>query len=613
MITDNDLTLPKNIGGFIWYFVKKQKWWLFAIQILCFAWTLDFTVWPQILKNMIDSLISISADKSQMWILLKDPIIFMLCFWLVIEFSFRIQGFLIARTFPKIESMVRMSMFSYIEQHSYRYFSNHFAGDISNKISDISGSITNILRMIITLFIPVLAGFIIATSIFASMHYQFALILATWIIIHISICLLNAKKSNELSMQHSDLRSNLSGAIVDNLSNIINVKLFASRVFEYSYINKKQDIELAAHRKSLFYIEKIKILLGLSTFMFPGVIITGYMLYSYKNNLITIGDVVLIFTTTWNITMMAWFAGLEFPILFKEIGVCNQALKLIKVEHEIKDSTDAHELQVKKGEIEFANVKFAYSKDRALFNDKTVIIKAGEKVGLVGLSGSGKTSFVNLIIRFFDVDEGAIKIDGTDIREVTLDSLRRNIAMIPQDPSLFHRSIAENILYGREDATKEEMIDAAIKANCHNFVDNLVDTSDPGNVKYAYDVTVGERGIKLSGGERQRIAIARAILKNAPILIMDEATSALDSETESKIQESLEHLMKNKTTIVIAHRLSTLVKMDRILVFANGGIVEDGSHKKLIDSGGHYSLLWKMQSGGFLPEKLVSGLDPGSI
>jgi ATP-binding cassette subfamily B protein len=274
-------------------------------------------------------------------------------------------------------------------------------------------------------------------------------------------------------------------------------------------------------------------------------------------------------------------------------GTVNQALKLLELPVEIQDKPNAEQLSVTRGEITFEHVRFHYKGAEALFENKSITIFPGEKVGLVGYSGSGKTTFVNLILRLFEVDKGSIKIDGQDIRDVTQDSLRANISLIPQDPILFHRTLMENIRYGRLSASNEEVIEASRKANAHDFIALL---------PQGYETYVGERGVKLSGGQRQRIAIARAILKNAPILILDEATSQLDSITENVIQESILELMKDKTTLVVAHRLSTLLSMDRIIVFDKGNIVEDGTHNELLAQGGLYKTLWEAQIGGFLPD-----------
>jgi len=281
--------------------------------------------------------------------------------------------------------------------------------------------------------------------------------------------------------------------------------------------------------------------------------------------------------------------------LFREVGVATEALTVIARPYQVTDDTDAKALKVTEGQIVFTDVTFDYNTNNTIFNNKNVIIKAGQKVGLVGFSGSGKSTFVNLILRFFDIKSGLITIDDQDITKVTQDSLHENITVIPPDVSLFHRTIIENIRYGRIDATDEEVIEASKKAYCHDFITQLPDQ---------YNSLVGERGINLSSGQRQRIAIARAILKNAPMLILDEATSALDSVTEYYIQKGLDSFMKGRTTVVIAHRLSTLSKMDRILVFDNGSIIEDGTHEELISSKGHYELMWKMQLSGFLPDKI---------
>ena len=292
-----------------------------------------------------------------------------------------------------------------------------------------------------------------------------------------------------------------------------------------------------------------------------------------------------------------WELTKDFSEFSKLLGRITQALKVVLDKPEFQDLPEAYELKVTRGAISFDRVLFHYKGITPLFHNKSVIIGAGQKVGLVGYSGSGKSTFVNLILRLYDVTEGSILIDGQDIRNCTQDSLRKNIAMIPQDPSLFHRTLIDNIRYGCENASDEEVVEAAKRAHAHDFIAKL---------PQGYNALVGERGVKLSGGQRQRIAIARAILKNAPILILDEATSALDSVVESDIQQSLWELMQGKTTIVIAHRLSTLLHMDRILVFEQGKIVEDGSHTQLLTKNGMYKTLWEAQVGGFLPDKLIS-------
>lgn len=585
--------MPKSLLPFIWHFIKKH-WFLFAItQFFSFAWSIDHTFWPYIIMLLIDTITTYAGDRSDMWHLLATPITMGISLWLGVEISFRISGIALAKVFPQFEADVRLAMFEYVEKHSYNYFSNNFAGTLSNKISDMVQSMENILRLVIQLFLPVLLALIIAVFFFASVNINFALILIGWLVIHLGISFAYASKCAKLSDVHAASRSNLAGKIVDSLTNHNNVRLFARHHFELKYLSKYQNDEKTKHWDSLWYIEKMKLAMGIVSFFGAGLAMNGYMLYSWQQGTITAGEVVFIFNTSWNIVMMAWLAALELPSLYKEIGVCKQALSIIQDPIEITDAPQAKPLKVTHGEITFDNVSFHYRPEASIFEDKSITIHAGEKVGLVGFSGSGKTTFVNLILRYYDVEGGRILIDGQDIAEVTQDSLREQIALIPQDASLFHRSLIENIQYGRLNATDEEIVQAAKKAHAHEFIEKMAE---------GYHTPVGERGVKLSGGQRQRIAITRAILKDAKILILDEATSALDSVTERLIQDSLQDLMHGRTCIVIAHRLSTLSDMDRILVFKEGHIIEEGSHDELIAMGGHYATMWEMQAGGFLPD-----------
>jgi ATP-binding cassette subfamily B protein len=586
--------LPKTLFAFFWHFIKQHRWALLFIQIFSFAWSLDHTLWPYIIMLFVDAITNYVGDRSDIWQYLATPIWLGIGLWLTVEMSFRLSGILMAYIIPKMEASVRMSMFDYVQHHSYHYFSNHMAGTIANKIADMPHSMTRILQQIMQLFLPAILALIISTILFAKINLFFAVILVSWVIVHLIICFIYAGKCDKYSSIHSESRSLLSGKIVDSLTNNLNIRLFARHPFEYRYLSRFQQDEVNKHWQSLWYIEKMKIILGIACFLGACIALNWYMLYSWQQGQLTAGEVVFIFNTTWNITMMAWLAGLELPQVFKEIGICRQAITIIQDPHDILDDKNAKSLKMSHGEIAFEDVTFHYVKQANLFQNKNITIRAGEKVGLVGFSGSGKTTFVNLILRNFDIEKGKILIDGQDIAKVTQHSLREQIAIIPQDPTLFHRTLIENIRYGRLDATDEEVIEASKKAHCHEFVMKMAEK---------YQVLVGERGVKLSGGQRQRIAIARAILKNAPILILDEATSALDSVTEREIQESLRELMRGRTSIVIAHRLSTLAGMDRILVFKDGKIVEDGTHEELLWNKSHYAKMWDMQAGGFLPEE----------
>lgn len=318
------------------------------------------------------------------------------------------------------------------------------------------------------------------------------------------------------------------------------------------------------------------------------------LIHLYGKGLVSIGDFALILGLSMELGHMMWYTMYQVDQFNQALGKARQSLNALVIPHEIQDKKNASQLIVTQGQIEFSKVKFHYQGGYSLFQNKSVTIEAGQKVGLVGYSGSGKSTFVNLILRLYEVVDGQILIDDQNLSEVTQESLRQAIAMIPQDPTLFHRSLMDNIRYGRKKASDEEVILASKKAHAHEFISLLPE---------GYETLVGERGVKLSGGQRQRIAIARAILKNAPILMLDEATSQLDSITESNIQDSLWELMQGKTTLVVAHRLSTLLHMDRILVFDKGHIVEDGTHTELLNLGGLYKTLWDAQVGGFLPDE----------
>jgi ABC-type multidrug transport system fused ATPase/permease subunit len=367
--------------------------------------------------------------------------------------------------------------------------------------------------------------------------------------------------------------------------------MFTSHKFEKKYLFTQTEKAALSDQNMLWFMLKLRYGLGIScTIMIAAIVY--YIVSLRKQNIITIGQCVLVITLCIVITEDIWDLTKEFGDVFEQIGVFSQTISLIQ-KYTITDVENAQKLIIKQPSIEFQNVTFYYQNQDNIFKNKSVKIDAYQKVGLAGFSGSGKTTFTNLITRLFDIEEGRILIDGQDIKLITQDSLRRNISIIPQEPILFHRSIIENIKYGTESATFEEVVAAAKSAYIHDFINKLPD---------GYNTLCGERGNNLSGGQRQRIIIARAILKNAPILILDEATSTLDNLTENLIQRSLKTLMKGKTVLVIAHRLSTLLNMDRILVFDNGHIVEDGIHNELKTNGKLYQQLWNAQKGGSIAE-----------
>jgi ATP-binding cassette, subfamily B, bacterial len=576
--------------SFIWSSIRGQKWALFLILVCSFVWSLDATIWPIILRDVVDIFTAHETDRRAVWPDLVPQLIYSVLLLVGVEFGFRIQGFLIAKAIPKLEGKIRLTMFDHIQNHSPKYFNEHFAGNLANKITDMTTQVSQLMQLLLTTIVPAFVTCCVGVVLFAEVNGFFAFLLGLWIFVHFSICFAFIPFCDRDENQHGEIRSKLLGKIVDSFTNNFAVNLFYRFSFEKRYIQKLQIEEEKCHYRAKFSIELMRTILGVASVVGAGFGVNGYMIYAWMQGVISTGEVTQIFNTTWNVAQIAWFVGFILPLFFQALGISKQALSVMQDPQDIVDEPGAKPLKISKGEIVFDQVTFHYG-EKKLFENKAVVIHGGEKVGLVGYSGAGKSSFVNLILRLFPLESGRILIDSQDISKVTLASIRQQIALIPQDPVLFHRSIRDNILFGRPDALEEEMLSAARKAHCDEFVQKL---------PLGYDSVVGERGTKLSGGERQRIAIARAILANAPILILDEATSSLDSVTEQYIQDSLKWLMNSRTTIAIAHRLSTLLGMDRILVFIDGKIVEEGSHEELLNQKGHYSLMWQMQAGSFL-------------
>ncbi len=587
------MSLPSSTFRFIFHFAKKQSG-KFLLLMLSFAvWSASDAIFPYLLKLLVNALQSYQGNRAGIYSAVSSILLWLAFFWVSSEIFMRMQGMLQIYTFPKFRADIRETVFHYVTAHSHDYFSNHFAGNIAKKLSDLVTSSQTIMEIICFQFVTATTGAIIILVLMWFTSPYFALILILWFFLHFSIIFLFLKKGNHLSAIHSEAVSTLSGKIVDVLTNMLNVRLFSRQHYEKTYLKYFQEDEINKSKKAMWTIEIMRIGLGLNGLcLIFGMIFA--LLYGWEHHLVTLGDFTQILMQSFLLLGWFWFIGFQLSIFARETATVDSALQLIKKAHDITDQAEASPLNIALGDIRFDRVSFAYQANRPVFEKLNIHIRAGEKIGLVGFSGSGKSTFVNLILRFYDVQSGKILIDNMDIAEVAQASLREQIAMIPQDPALFHRTIMDNIRYGRLDATDEEVIAASKLAHCHEFIEKLNE---------GYAALVGERGIKLSGGQRQRVAIARAILKNAPILILDEATSSLDSVTEKLIQESLHLLMKNKTTIVVAHRLSTLADMDRILVFHKGKIIEEGNKEDLLKADAHFAMLWNMQTNGFLPDE----------
>lgn len=583
----------KELLGFVWQFMRRQKWIFIAIFILdAFTWPLDVMIMPYILHLVIDIFTNYEGNRLAAWEALQGPIIGGIALTVCVEIAARTMGFLMAKAEPKLQSDIRMAMFDHIQHHSPHYFNERFAGSLSNRITDMTTQVESILHQLFWPLIPAISAGILATIVFWFINPIFAGLLLGWIVLHLGVCLFFTKDCDFYEHQHGEARSTLLGKIVDSLTNNFAVNLFYRFGFELKNIAPFQKKEEETNIRSKQYVEKMRCVTSFFYFLVAFLGTNGALIYLWVHDQITTGQVVQVFNTMAIIAGVMWMVGSVMPQLFQSFGTIKQAYSLMLDPSDLGDKPNAQTLKVSSGEISFDNVSFQYG-EKKLFENKHVHIHGGEKVGLVGFTGAGKSTFINLILRFFSLHSGKIMIDGQDIAAVSLESLRKQIALIPQDPVLFHRTLRENIAYGNPDAQEKEIVSAAILAHCDEFIRNK---------PLGYDAKVGERGTKLSGGEKQRIAIARAILSDAPILILDEATSALDSMTEKFIQDSLDKLMENRTTLVIAHRLSTLARMDRILVFDKGKIVEEGSHETLLSKDGLYAKMWNMQVGGFLPD-----------
>jgi len=594
---DHFLKPPTNmirnivIAKFIFDSLKTFKIYI-ALHLFVITFNaLNISLWPYISKILLNKIISTKSD--QIIFELAPIIISLSCLTILPSLVYRITDYSWTMLIPALRKKITNEATSKTIKQSHHFFQNNFSGLLVNKVRDLFNSTPKIIEIFLYNFLGSFLAILIAFVTLVSVNYFFALGLIIWVVFLITIGYRSATITNRVSLNIANQQGKIMGNIVDIFSNIQNIKLFASSAFEVKRLNNLQNKYSLLYKKRGFILNKFYISSGLiSSCYFIACFI--FLVWLYSKNKITVGDFILIFTINNFLHNLIQDSIKQIRNFLEEVSVVRNALEVIQKPISIKDHKK--DLVVSKGEIIFDRVKFSYDRSTPLFSDKSIIIKPNQKVGLVGHSGSGKSTFVNLLLRFYDVNDGRIIIDGQDISKISQDSLHENIGVIPQDPSLFHRTIFENIAYGACEISdfnkhKQKIIDAAKKSHIHKSIELMPN---------GYNSMVGERGIKLSGGQRQRIAIARAFFKDAPILILDEATSQLDSLTENMIQESLKNLMKNKTTLVIAHRLSTLQMMDRIIVFSGGKIVEDGTHDELIDLNGVYKRLWSAQIGGIL-------------
>jgi ATP-binding cassette subfamily B multidrug efflux pump len=500
---------------------------------------------------------------------------------------------------PSFTNLIRWQNHWHVVRQSWTFFQNDFAGRVANRVMQTGPALRESLVMAFDAawYIIVYGGS--ALILLGTLNWRLMLPMATWFACYVSMLIYLVPRMRDRSRAVSEKRSNLIGRIVDSYTNILTVKLFARALDEDAFVRESIDEHTGSFRDQARLSSAYTITLS---FMNASLVVgtATIAIWQWSVGHIAVGGVATAIPMSWQLTTIAGWVARNITAIFENVGTVQDGMRSIDVPRQMPDPPGARELVVRGGEIRFDNVHFDYDRQPrpgGVLRGIDLVIAAGERVGLVGPSGAGKSTLVNLLLHFFDPGTGRILIDGQDIAQVTQESLRTQIAMVTQDTSLLHRSISENISYGRPGATAAMVESAARQAEAHEFILELEDWHG----RHGYEAHVGERGVKLSGGQRQRVALARVILKNAPILVLDEATSALDSEVEAAIQSQLDGLMEGRTVIAIAHRLSTIARMDRLVVLDGGRIVETGSHAALLARNGVYARLWYRQSGGFAP------------
>jgi ABC-type multidrug transport system fused ATPase/permease subunit len=568
----------------------QYKGYVFVMLFSVLGASIINVIIPLFFKDFFDILSSGQEQSAIIDGLIK--VLILIGIWSLVQWGFwRIATFTASYFYSKVMMNMTNYCFAYLHKHSFSFFNNNFVGSLTKKVKWFVNAFEDILDRITWSFLPLVVNIVVIIFVLYRRSWALAAGMGVWIVLFIIVNGFFTKYKLKYDIQRSAAETESTAILADTITNHNNVKLFNGyqrEIDNYSGVNEK----LRKLRRWTWdfdnFFDAVQGLL--MTVLEVGIFYLAIRLW--QKGVLTVGDFVLIQSYVLNIFQRVWDFGRIIRGLYTRLADAEEMTIVLQTPHEVRDYRYAKDLKVRQGKIEFKKVDFCYQKTRKVLAQLSLIIKPHERLALIGPSGAGKTTVVKLLLRMHDLTGGKILIDGQDISKVKQESLWRAISLVPQDPILFHRSLRDNIAYGKPDATDQEVVEAAKAAHCHEFI-----TSFP----EGYDTFVGERGVKLSGGERQRVAIARAILRNAPILVLDEATSSLDSESEILIQDALDKLMKNKTVIVIAHRLSTIRKVDRIVVIDEKGIVEEGSHEQLSKKpDGLYHKLWQLQAGGFI-------------
>ncbi len=591
---------PRGLYVFCRFYTRGFEFWLLLMAILTSIIAISEALLFGILGKIVDWLALHNTETfiDQNWIVLMVMSFFILIFIpaLVTLRSLVVNQSLMG-TFPMRS---RWLMHRYLLNQSYAYFQNEFSGRIATKVMQTALAVREVVMKLLDVLLFITVYLITTIILVANADLRLCIPLLAWLFLYIMVQRIFIPRLKRVSTLQADARSLMTGRIVDSYTNILTLKLFSDDQRESTYVRKSMDDFLNTVHPQMRLVSLLNISLWvLNVLLIFSVSTLGIWLW--LKGMVTPGAIALVISLAIRLTGMSHWIMWEISTLFENLGVVQDGINSLSVEQAVRDNPDAKKMRVDLGSIDFKNINFDYHDNQknlreSVFRDLNLNINPGEKVGLVGRSGAGKSTLVNLLLRFYDIKKGSICLDGINIAEVEQESLREKIALVTQDTSLLHRSVRENILFGRPNATESEVLAAAKSAEAHEFIQELRDIKG----RTGYDAHVGERGVTLSGGQRQRIAIARVFLKNAPILILDEATSALDSEVEASIQNSFNQLMIDKTVIAIAHRLSTIAAMDRLIVLDKGIIVEQGNHHQLLANGGIYAQLWRHQSGGFL-------------